>query len=157
MKAIARFALPFVLATGVVTAVSAENDRATDGVIKARQGLMQLYSHNLGLLGGMAKGAIPYDADSAGAAASSLAMLSKIDTSRMWAPGSDDMSADGTRALPDLWDNPEDVAKKAMALSEAAAAMEVAAATSLEALQGAMGPLGGTCGACHKAYRAPAN
>ena len=157
MKVIARFALPFVLATGVVTAVSAENDRAIDGAIKARQGLMQLYAHNLGLLGGMAKGAVPYDAATAGSAASSLAMLTQIDTSRMWVQGSDEMSADGTRALPDLWDNPGEVAKKAMALSEAAAAMEIAAGTSLEALQGAMGPLGGACGACHKAYRAPAN
>ena len=64
---------------------------------------------------------------------------------------------DKARALPDLWENQDDVMKKAAALSEAAAAMEMAAGTSLEALQGAMGPLGGACGGCHKTYRAPEN
>ena len=39
------------------------------------------------------------------------------------------------------------------ALSEAAAAMETAAGQGLESLQGAMGPLGGACGACHEDYR----
>ena len=44
-------------------------------VVEARQSLMHLYAFNLGLLGGMAKGEIEYDAEAAGAAASNLAAL----------------------------------------------------------------------------------
>ncbi len=150
MKAITKLTLALTLAGGVAGAVSAD-----EASIKARQGQMKLYAHYLGLLGGMAKGAVPYDADKAGAAAASLAMLTKLDSSRLWPEGSDEMSADGTRALPAMWENGDDVMKKVMALGEAAAGMEMAAGQSLEALQGAMGPLGGACGACHKAYRAP--
>ncbi|CUH62542.1 High-potential cytochrome c [Thalassovita gelatinovora] len=157
MKVISKCVLAAAFVTGLGSAVFAENDAATDSVIKARQGQMQLYAHNLGLLGGMAKGAVPYNADAAKAAASSLVLLTQLDASRLWPQGSDEMSADNTRALPDLWDNQDDVMKKAMALSEAAAAMEIASGTSLESLQGAMGPLGGACGGCHKAYRAPEN
>jgi cytochrome c556 len=150
MKAITKFTLALTLAAGVGSAAY-----ANEAAIKARQGQMELYAHYLGLLGGMAKGAVPYDADKAGAAAASLASLTKLDSSRLWPEGSDDMSAEATRALPAIWDNPDDVMKKAMALGEAAAGMEMAASQSLEALQGAMGPLGGACGGCHKAYRAP--
>ncbi|WP_323782040.1 cytochrome c [Thalassovita sp.] len=157
MKAISKCVLTAAFITGLGSAVFAENDSAINSVIEARQGQMRLYAHNLGLLGGMAKGAIPYNADAAKAAASSLVLLTQLDASRLWPQGSDEMSADDTRALPDLWENQDDVMKKAAALSEAAAAMEMAAGTSLEALQGAMGPLGGACGGCHKTYRAPEN
>lgn len=150
MKAISKLTLTLVLTAGLGGAVYAD-----EAAIEARQGQMKLYAHYLGLLGGMAKGAVPYDAEKAGAAASSLAMLTKLDASRLWPEGSDEMSAEDTRALPAMWDNPDDVMKKVMALGEAAAGMETAAGQSLEALQGAMGPLGGACGACHKAYRAP--
>ncbi len=123
--------------------------------VKARQGQMQLYSFNLGTLGAMAKGEVEYDAEAAQAAADNLATLTSLNAGPMWAPGTDDMSIEGTRALATMWDNFPDVMAKGAALREAAAAMQAAAGTDLASLQGAMGPLGGACGACHKAYRAP--
>ena len=123
--------------------------------MKARQGLMNFYAMNLGVLGGMAKGAVPYDAAMAGTAAANIAGVSQLNLSMLWPEGSDDMSLDGSRALPVLWENMADVGAKSAALREAAAAMQTAAGTDLAALQAAMGPLGAACGDCHKAYRTP--
>lgn len=123
--------------------------------MKARQGLMQFYAVNLGVLGGMAKGAVPYDAALAGTAAANIAGVSQLNLSMLWPEGSDDMSLDGSRVLPVLWENMADVGAKSAAMREAAAAMQAAAGTDLAALQAAMGPLGAACGDCHKAYRTP--
>ncbi|WP_319823788.1 cytochrome c [Thalassovita sp.] len=145
------------IALGLAASALAEShvDKAISDAVTARQSTMKLYAFNLGLLGNMAKGAIPYDADAASKAAGNLAALSRMDQSRMWPAGSDDMSIDNTRALPALWDNMNDVMAKGADAGKAIAAMETAAGAGLESLQAAMGPLGGACGACHKAYRAP--
>ncbi|MBZ0129945.1 MAG: cytochrome c [Rhodobacteraceae bacterium] len=150
MTRFAGLALAGLMIAGPVAAQDAVAD-----AIKARQSQMRLYAFNLGQLGAMAKGAIEYNADQASAAAGNLALLSTLNAGAMWVPGSDSMSVSNTRALPELWDNMADVGAKAQALAAATAAMNDAAGNGLEALQAAMGPLGGACGACHKAYRAP--
>lgn len=150
-------ALAGSLAGATIALAQSEPDKVIAAAVKARQAQMTLYAFNLGLLGGMAKGAIDYDADAASKAAGNLAALTATDQSRLWPQGSDEMSIDGTRALPAIWDNIPDVIAKSAALTEAAAAMADAAGTSKEALAGAMGSLGGACGSCHKAYRAPKN
>ncbi|MDU8929704.1 cytochrome c [Alisedimentitalea sp. MJ-SS2] len=130
-------------------------DAATKAAIKARQAQMQLYAFNIGLLGGMAKGEIEYNADAASKAAANLAALSRLDQSRSWPMGSDNakMGAETTAALPAIWAEGSDIMSKGMALGEAAAAMEQAAGGGLDALRGAIGPLGNSCGGCHKSYR----
>ncbi|MDX5401691.1 MAG: cytochrome c [Rhodobacterales bacterium] len=132
-------------------------EKALADATKARQAQMQLYAFNLGLLGGMAKGEVPYDATAAAAAAGNLSALAQMDQSRLWPEGSDEMGVDGSKALPALWENLPDVMSKGSDLVTAAAAMETAAGTDLASLQAAMGALGGACGACHKAYRVPSN
>jgi cytochrome c556 len=143
------------LAGVVFTAGAVQAHDATDPAVKARQSLMGLYAYNLGTLGAMAQGKMPYDAQMATVASGNLAKLSKIDMSAMWPAGSDADHVEGSHALPVLWDSFPDVISKAQALSSATDAMAEAAGTDLEALQAAMGPLGGACGACHKSYRAP--
>ncbi|RYG92099.1 cytochrome c [Loktanella sp. IMCC34160] len=128
-------------------------DPAIAGAIKARQAHMQLYAHNIGVLGGMAQGRIDYDADLASAAASNLAALSQLNQMTYWPAGSDNASVDGTKALPAIWDDLPGVMARGAALVEASAAMEAAAGGGLESLQGAMQALGGACGACHQNYR----
>ena len=125
----------------------------TDPNVAARQGLMGLYAYNLGVLGGMAQGRMEYDADLAGEAATSLYHLSMAPTHRMWAEGTDNMSMEGTRALPAIWDNMADFEAREAALVAAAEAMSTAASTDLASLQGAMGGLGQACGACHQTFR----
>lgn len=152
-------ALSALILTGAVagTAIGqSQGDPALMGAVKARQAQMQLNAFNIGLLGGMAKGDIAYDADAASGAASNLAALTRMNQSRMWPKGSDNVALGSeTRALPAIWEEGSDIMAKGMALGEAAAAMEAAAGGGLDSLKGAIGALGGACGACHKAYRQP--
>ena len=123
--------------------------------VTARVSLMNLYANNLGALGAMAKGNVEYNAEAASAAANNLALLVQLDQSALWPQGTDSESISGTRALPALWANFPDVMAKGKAMADAVTAMQAAAGTDLASLQGAMGALGGSCSACHKAYRAP--
>lgn len=157
MSLATRIALTTVFVTAFAAPSFAQDAKAIQAAIEARKAQMTLYTFNLGLLGGMAKGEIDYNADSAQAAASGILTLTKLDAARMWPAGSDEMSVDGTRAKAEMWDNMQDVFSKAMMMQSAAEAMDGAAGQGVDALRGAMGGLGGACGACHKAYRAPKN
>lgn len=130
-------------------------DKALAAAVKARKAQMSLYAFNLGLLGGMAKGEIEYDADAATAAASNLASLSQLDQSRLWPMGSDNVSLgkDVTEALPAIWESGSTAGEKGMALATAAVALESAAGGGLDSLRGAMGAVGKSCGGCHESYR----
>lgn len=123
--------------------------------VKARQAHMSLYGHNIGILAQMARGNAEYNADAAMAAAGNLAALSRLNQMSYWAPGTDSESIEGTRALPKLWDNIPDAIAKGQELATAAAALAETAGDGLEAVQAGLGPVGGACGACHKAYRVP--
>lgn len=141
------------LTATMVTAASHAPDPSP--AIKARQAQMQLYAFNLGTLGAMAQEKMPYDAAVASVAAKNLAALAHLDQSMMWPAGSDSDSVEGSRALPDIWANFPDVSAKGQAMKDAADAMVAAAGTDLASLQAAMGPLGASCGGCHKPYRVP--
>ncbi len=144
--------LSVVIFSGGASAQDAE------GAVKARKALMQVYSHYLGTLGGMAKGEIEYDAEAAGAAAASLAALSGLDQSNLWPQGSDNVAlGEATRALPAIWTTYPAVTESGEAFGKAAAAMAEVAGTDLASLQAAMKDLGASCGGCHKSYRQPNN
>ncbi len=136
-------------------ALAASHGGELPASVKARQAHMSLNGFNIGVLAGMARGKVDYDAEAASAAAKNLAALAGMDQSRYWEPGTDSDSLAGTRALPAIWANPEDVASKAAALADATAALAGTAGDGLEALQAGLGPVGQACGACHKAYQLP--
>ncbi len=129
--------------------------QSLQGPIKARQGLMQVMSINLSVLGDMAKGATPYDAAAAQAAADSLVGVGMIDLAVLFPEGSDNASIDGTRALPKIWDDLAGVGAIWADYQAGVSAMQAAAGTGQEALGPALGAIGKTCGACHDTYRAP--
>lgn len=123
--------------------------------VKARKAHMQLYAHNLGALGGMAKGEIDFDAGAAQAAADNLLTLVTMNQSSYWLPGtSNDELGEETRALPAIWADGSTIGAASKAMVDAATAMQ-AAAGSLEGIQGAIGAVGKSCGGCHKPFRAP--
>ena len=125
--------------------------------IKARQAQMTLYSFNLGILGAMAKGEVEYNAELASASAANVLAASKLNLGAAWPQGSDNVSiAEGTRALPAAWEKWPDIANKGKDLTAAAEKLAAVAGNDLESLRGAIGPVGESCGACHKPYRAPA-
>ncbi len=123
--------------------------------IKARQGLMQINALNIGVLAGMAKGEVPYDAAQAQAAADAIVGVYNLDLPMLWPAGSDNTANPATHALPAIWAEGSDIMAKVDAWGTAAKAMQGAAGKDLASLQGAMEGLGGACGGCHKAFRAP--
>jgi len=143
-----------LVVAGVIGAGTALADGHVEHAIKARQAQMSLYAFNIGILAGMAKGEVEYNAESAAAAAGNLAALAQMNQSAMWPMGSDNSSGLKTRALPALWNDFPAVMKASNELKAATAAMADAAGTDLAALRGAIGPVGQACGSCHKPFRA---
>ena len=146
-----------LVSAAVLLAISgaaiAEDEGPHSMQIEARQGIMLYRAIQLGVLGGMAKGEVAYDAAAAQKAADNLLASVTIDTSMLWPEGSDNTANPATKALPALWTDPA-VGEAGKATFEAATAMQAAAGKDLESLKAAMGPLGGACGACHKVARA---
>lgn len=150
-----RQTLTTLAALAIMTTGTATLAQDFSGELKARQGQFRILAINLGILGAMAKGETPYDADQAQSAADSLVAVSMINQPPLWPQGSDDMSIEGTRALPAIWDNLDDVLAKWDDLGTAALSMQAAAGTGQAALGPELGKVGGTCKACHDDYRAP--
>ena len=55
---------------------------------------------------------------------------------------------------PAIWAEGSTILDKDKAYHDAALAMQTAAGVDLASLQGAMGALGGSCGGCHKEFKA---
>ncbi|MGH1413159.1 MAG: c-type cytochrome [Pelagimonas sp.] len=149
------FATVAVLASLATTAFTATAMADVPQAVKARQGQFNIMALNLGILGGMAKGQVEYDAEAAQAAADALVAVSMINQAPMWPAGTDNMSIEGTRALPAMWDNVEDAMGNWAAFGEAAKAMQAAAGMGKDKIGPNMGKLGGSCKGCHDTYRAP--
>ncbi|MCB6178888.1 cytochrome c [Rhodobacter sp. Har01] len=105
----------------------------------------------------MGKLAESFDAEAAKAEAAKLEAALAVDVRPLFAPGTSDAEFPGkSRAMAKLWDNMEDVGTKGKAMHEAAAVVIAAAnAGDAAAFGEAFGKLGGTCKACHDAYRVP--
>ena len=150
----------FPLAAAAVLLGGATLVQAADGphddAIESRQGLMSLYSWNLGTLSAMAKEKMPYDAERASIAATDLDALARLHQDGLWPEGSDE-STEGNRenrALPAIWEDYADFTEGFDDLAEASAAMKTAAGGGLDSLKGAMNDVGGACKGCHDDYRA---
>ncbi len=142
-----------LLVTGVQSVSHA--DESTEKIIKARQGYYQMVRHNAGILFGMAKGNIEYDAAAASSAANNLLALSKLDTGNLWPAGTSKEEMPGkTRALKKIWDTYPDIVEKSNAWKQAVADMASEAGEGLEAVQFWAGELGGGCKGCHDNFRA---
>lgn len=132
-------------------------DKAIAKSIKSRKAQMHLYSWNLGRLGAMAKGQAAYDAKVASAAANNLLLLTKHDADGLWPKGSDSTALPGeTRAKVEGWTTWPEIGEKHNDLVEAATKLSAVAGNGLDALKGAIGPVGKSCGGCHKPFRDPA-
>ena len=107
--------------------------------VKARQALMTLRGANVGVLGGMARGNMDYDAEAATAAAQNLVALASIDTRFYWPEGTSNADMEGTRALPAIWEEMDEFHEYEANLREATAGLPEAAGGGLESLQAAMG------------------
>ena len=135
--------------------VAQEQASPAETAHQAREAQMHLQAISLGQVAAMAQGNAEYDAATAQAAADNLHHLAQmLDAPFYWVPGSAQGEVEGSRALPAIWENTEDLGAKIVAFEEAAAALQAAAGTDLEGLQGALQGVGQACGSCHEAFRA---
>lgn len=142
--------LAFVAIAAALTlsvGAAAAKDGVTNPVVKERMDLMQTIRVNTGTLGDMAGGKTAFDAAKATEAKAALAAAAGQIVAR-FTPEEDDPVAEGR---PEIWMMFDDFTKKAEALVTAAEAVDVA---SLDGIKAGMGAIGGTCKACHEAYRA---
>jgi cytochrome c556 len=145
--------------TGAVTLVGglalAQEALPPEEAHEVRSEHMKAFGASLRTLGGMAQGEAPYDAAAAQAAADSLLEhATSPDWAVMWPEGSAQGELEDSKALPAIWENPEDLQAKHQALIDAATAMQGAAGTDLAAVQASLGAVGASCGGCHETYRA---
>jgi len=144
----AALALPFG------TAAFSDSDNPYAAHLAARQGQMRIQAFNIGVLVRMARGEAEYDAAAAQTAASNLAAISQMDGRAYWPEGSDNAAlGDATRALPAIWQDMAGFGGAWGAFGTAATGMDAVAGDGLAALQGAIGPLGQSCAACHRTYQ----
>ena len=145
------FALGIVAQTGFATAAEPFAKE-----IKARKAVMQVYSFNLGTLGKMAKGKLPYNAKVAQQLADNLNAAVNMKNGAMWPKGSNaDALGKRTRAKPEAWTMYPKVAAQGKALKKAAAKMAAAAGNGVGAIKANMKAIGQSCKGCHKIARGP--
>lgn len=136
--------------TGVCVALLATTAIGHEGVknaaVKSRMDLMQEIRAAIGVLGGMAQGKTAFDAQDAARAKATLS-----ETATRIAPAFQANEMDPkSESSPEIWQNWQDFVAKADAMQDAASALET---DTLDDLRAGIGRLGGTCSACHKAYR----
>ncbi|WP_432449571.1 c-type cytochrome [Aliiroseovarius marinus] len=122
--------------------------------IEARQGFYKLLGANMGVLAGMAKGEIDYDAAAAQTAADNMGTLTSYNLGHLYMPGTSSADSDKTRALPKIWEDFAGVQEKGAAYVAAVKAMQGVAGAGKDQMAGALGALGGSCKGCHDTYRA---
>ena len=122
---------------------------ADEGAIKYRQSIMKANGAHLGAIVAILKGEVAFTEDLK-AHAHAVAELSKI-VPKLFPAGSD---VGDTRALPAIWEKPEEFKKVLNAFrTEAAKLAKDAESGDMQAIGAQVGALGNACGACHKRFR----
>jgi cytochrome c556 len=135
----------------ITTALAGDFDRE----IKARQSFMQVLAYNNGLLAGMARGKVPYDAELAQTAAMNLKLASQMNMGSVWVPGSE-MGVEGndTKTKAELWSTWPKAGTYLADLGKASVALDAVAGMGLDQMKAAFSDVGDACSACHKDFRA---
>ena len=141
MKKIVITTISIALTAAAIHAHAVENP-----AVQKRMDVMKEIKGAMGVLGGMAKGAIAFDATAAGAAQNTLIKQSGMVAATFEANETDPKS----EALPSIWENWDTFVEMADDLTFAAEGLD---ATSLDGVRGGLGNIGGSCGACHKKFR----
>ncbi len=134
--------LALILAGGVALA-----EGATDPDVKARQELMAANGAALKTLGDMASAKIAFDATQAQAAKQAL-VANAAGILDVFKNQASDPAGHASNAIWTAWD---DFVGKAGDMGKAAEALDTASAQSVAA---GLQAIGGTCKACHTAYKA---
>ncbi|WP_298561616.1 cytochrome c [uncultured Aliiroseovarius sp.] len=146
MKTARIFAFASLASLTIAGGLAAQTEPTNPTVIK-RSETMKAIGGSMKTLAGMAKGEMAFDADKANAAVATIVEKGMTVPAVFEANETDP----ATEALPAIWENWDDFAKKADDL--VMAAKGVAEITEQGAIGAALGQIGGTCKACHDDYR----
>ena len=133
--------LALILVGGVALA-----EGAVDPDVKARQDMMAAHGAAMKTLGGMASAKIAFDATAAEAAKQVL-IANAAGTLVVFKNQASDPAGHASNSIWTAWD---DFSAKAGDMGTAAAALDT---TSAESVAAGLGAIGGTCKACHTAYK----
>lgn len=145
-------ACTFILATNVAAANPATSEKHAIKATELRQAVFKLLGANMGTLGAMAKGKIPFDAKVIEKNATRINQLSFM---------IDDYTATDTsaykvktEALAKVWNEREAFEKRIKNLSLASDKLiKIAASGDEKAMRAAIGGVGKTCGGCHDDFK----
>lgn len=141
-----------LFSASIVAAEPASSEKQAKAAVDFRQALLQLVRSNMGALGAMAKGNIPFDAERMeknGMRIEQLALMMPdyfaIDTSSYKVPSD---------AKDIVWEQHDDFNSKINDLVMAARNLQVVAADGDESkFRGAIGQVGRSCKGCHDKYK----
>ena len=150
MKSMLKFVLITLPMFHAVSALGQETDM-DETMIEVRQSLMQVIVWNIAPLGGMIRGAIPFDPELAAKNGQRISQLGTM------IPDAFERDTSGssyeTEALDVIWETQDDFNAKAETLVAAAAAYAEAAQQGEEEAKKAFGRVGGACSGCHEDFR----
>lgn len=143
----------FLAATIVASALpAAAQFQKPEDAIKYRQSVLTVMANHFGRVAGMAQGRIPFDAK---AAADNAALANALAPLAFTAFGAGTDKGMPNRSTPEIWSKAAAFKGKADDMVAAMAKLDAAAKTgSLDQIKAAVGPVGGSCKACHDDFRA---
>ncbi len=121
---------------------------ADQGMITYRQSVMKAVGGHTGAMAGIVKGEVPFTGDLKGHARA-LAELAEI-APRIFPESS---GVGDSRALPAIWQKPDEFKKAMTAFQTAAAELNRVAEENPRNVGAALGELGKTCKGCHDSFR----
>lgn len=131
-----------------VASVAWAHSGVKDQDVMARMNLMSDIAENVKLIGAMAKGETPFDADKVNAALDQIAEQSKTIPAMFENRAQDPKS----EALPVIWEDWQGFVDRATD-GEKAAARLAGSVSSRDDLGQVLGKIGASCKACHETYR----
>lgn len=148
MKILSTF---IVAATAALMAAPASAQFAKpEDAIKYRKSALFVMQQNFGRVAAMAAGKAPFDAKVAAESAAVAEFVGKLP----WAAFGDGTDKGDTKAKPEIWTDRAKFNENAEKLQAELAKLNAAAKTgNLDSIKAAVGAVGGTCKACHDAFR----
>jgi cytochrome c556 len=139
-----------VLALGAGFALTAYPQVKPEILVKQRQSAMTLIGKYWGPMGGMLKGAVPFNAEVVTRNAGYLDVLARMP----WDGFAESTKGEKSKALPAIWTEPAKFKEAQDRLQNAVGQLVVAAKSGNEGtIKTAMGDVGKSCGNCHENFR----
>jgi len=148
MKNIATFTLAAL--TIAFSTPSLAQFAKTEDAVKYRKNALFVMQQNFGRIAGMASGKIPFDAKVAADSAEVAEFVGRLP----WVAFGDGTDKGDTRAKPEIWKEKGKFTEYADKMNLEMSKLAVVAKTgNLDSIKTAVAATGGTCKACHDAYR----